>query len=585
MNWLTRSTLIVLRLAIGCHFLIEGMGKIQDPAWTSAPFLREATGPLAPRFQEIAGDPVVEYFAVRPLADGEDPAQTPPHTRMPPALDRVWNNYFNQFVAYYLTGERERRAAEMQEQLDRITVAMGGSPDDARMQKLRQQAADLEKANTEQFDSAWVEQQRALAEKKLNQQKDHLVLWMLQGSKKVKTTGPGLGTTPVDLDRSIQDQLHEYQAKRQAMRALEAGELSIFHRTSRLAAPGDKRDGDAKDDPKAKYLALKADATGIRTDLLRDLAEQNEDMKKALLSVLPPPSPADKDAKIRKLLLSELAPSVKAAEGPAVAPPQPVWRSWQPVQSLDWLKHWGWAAVGLVLMCGALAQIMAAMAGRTGLGWFGGIVYLLALAGGGLLVYQFYQGWEQLRAGLQQPEWIGWFFWWSLGVVGAILIVNTVGQIVGHPRDWGRMGGAGWLAILAMIVLGAALLIGTLVYLSRNWHWENATPVEKTDWLVIWGVTMVGVCLLLGFLTRTVCIAGALLLVMFVLPAWPETMQQAGPFVKNLIEGLALVTLATTHSGRWLGIDGALQFLNPWRWTASEPVFESPSGKLLPVEG
>src|SRR4051794_15948392 len=113
MNWLTRSTLIVLRLAIGCHFLIEGMGKIQDPAWTSAPFLREATGPLAPKFQDIAGDPVVEYFAVRPLGDGEDPAQTPPHTRMPPALDRVWNNYFDQFVAYYLTGERDRRAAEM----------------------------------------------------------------------------------------------------------------------------------------------------------------------------------------------------------------------------------------------------------------------------------------------------------------------------------------------------------------------------------------------------------------------------------------------------------------------------------------
>src|SRR5262249_24375066 len=125
------------------------------------------------------------------------------------------------------------------------------------------------------------------------------------------------------------------------------------------------------------------------------------------------------------------------------------------------------------------------MAGRTGLGWFGGIVYLLALAGGALLLYQVYQGWEQLRDGLQQPEWLGWFFWWSLGVVGAILVVNTLGQTLGHWRDWGQMGGAGWLAILAMIVLGAALLIGAVIYLSRNWNSENASPVEKTDWLVI----------------------------------------------------------------------------------------------------
>ena len=32
---------------------------------------------------------------------------------------------------------------------------------------------------------------------------------------------------------------------------------------------------------------------------------------------------------------------------------------------------------------------------------------------------------------------------------------------------------------------------------------------------------------------------------------------------KNLIEMLALLVLATTHSGRWLGLDGLLQYLNP----------------------
>jgi hypothetical protein len=35
---------------------------------------------------------------------------------------------------------------------------------------------------------------------------------------------------------------------------------------------------------------------------------------------------------------------------------------------------------------------------------------------------------------------------------------------------------------------------------------------------------------------------------------------------KNLIEMLALLALATTRSGRWAGLDGLLQFLNPRRW-------------------
>jgi hypothetical protein len=34
---------------------------------------------------------------------------------------------------------------------------------------------------------------------------------------------------------------------------------------------------------------------------------------------------------------------------------------------------------------------------------------------------------------------------------------------------------------------------------------------------------------------------------------------------KNLIEMLALLVLATTRSGCWLGLDGLLHRLNPWR--------------------
>ena len=113
MNWLTPSFLILLRLAIGCHFLIEGMGKIQDPAWSGAPFLRQASGPWQTSFQGMTGDAVDESFTLRHLRADEDPGQTPPHTRLPPAVERSWNAYFNQYVAHYIDGDQERRLAEV----------------------------------------------------------------------------------------------------------------------------------------------------------------------------------------------------------------------------------------------------------------------------------------------------------------------------------------------------------------------------------------------------------------------------------------------------------------------------------------
>src|SRR5271156_3629934 len=62
----TRVMLVFLRLAIGWHFFVEGMDKLHNPTWTSAGYLREATGPLAPRFRDLAGDPLADALTVIP---------------------------------------------------------------------------------------------------------------------------------------------------------------------------------------------------------------------------------------------------------------------------------------------------------------------------------------------------------------------------------------------------------------------------------------------------------------------------------------------------------------------------------------
>ncbi len=51
--------LSILRIAIGWHFLYEGLTKLFDPSWTAAGFLQSATGPLAGMFQAMGNSEVM----------------------------------------------------------------------------------------------------------------------------------------------------------------------------------------------------------------------------------------------------------------------------------------------------------------------------------------------------------------------------------------------------------------------------------------------------------------------------------------------------------------------------------------------
>jgi uncharacterized membrane protein YphA (DoxX/SURF4 family) len=103
------------------------------------------------------------------------------------------------------------------------------------------------------------------------------------------------------------------------------------------------------------------------------------------------------------------------------------------------------------------------------------------------------------------------------------------------------------------------------------------TILQWSDLAVKWGLTISGVCLILGLFTRSAAMLGGILLLSFFmamppLPGLPENPRAEGHYIyinKTLIESVALFALATTRSGRWLGIDGLVQFLNPWRWRKS----------------
>jgi uncharacterized membrane protein YphA (DoxX/SURF4 family) len=101
---------------------------------------------------------------------------------------------------------------------------------------------------------------------------------------------------------------------------------------------------------------------------------------------------------------------------------------------------------------------------------------------------------------------------------------------------------------------------------------KGSRAMEWVDWLTRWGLTVIGLCLMVGLLSRTNAWLGALFLLMTYLavPPWPW-LPSVGPsegnylFVnKNLIEMLALCVLGVTATGRWFGFDAILH----WIWTS-----------------
>jgi uncharacterized membrane protein YphA (DoxX/SURF4 family) len=127
--------------------------------------------------------------------------------------------------------------------------------------------------------------------------------------------------------------------------------------------------------------------------------------------------------------------------------------------------------------------------------------------------------------------------------------------------------------------------------------WRYMSRQDLIDFLVRWGLTITGACLLLGLFSRTACLVAAVLIWSFFLPmpplpGLPEAVRAEGyPFVnKNLVEVLALLTLATTASGRWGGLDALLYWLNPWRRKVAHeqpaaPVTRIPGLAPPPAEG
>ncbi|MCS6864630.1 MAG: DoxX family protein [Gemmataceae bacterium] len=106
---------------------------------------------------------------------------------------------------------------------------------------------------------------------------------------------------------------------------------------------------------------------------------------------------------------------------------------------------------------------------------------------------------------------------------------------------------------------------------------EQPVPTARGEWLdriTMWFLVGVGACLMAGLFTRLACLAatGFLVTTYLVHPPFPWYPLPPGTegnplFInKNVIEALALLTVASFPTGRWLGLDAIV--LRPFRRSA-----------------
>ncbi|CAN5901396.1 hypothetical protein BH23PLA1_BH23PLA1_23620 [soil metagenome] len=118
---------------------------------------------------------------------------------------------------------------------------------------------------------------------------------------------------------------------------------------------------------------------------------------------------------------------------------------------------------------------------------------------------------------------------------------------------------------------------------------------DRLDWInamTMYGLMIVGVCLIFGFLTPLAALGAAGFLLMFYLsqpplPWLPKAAIAEGTYLwvnKNLIEMLACLVLASTPNGLWFGVDALLFGWIGRRRTAAEPSTTSVTAPVTPAK-
>jgi uncharacterized membrane protein YphA (DoxX/SURF4 family) len=488
--------LVLLRLAIGWHFLFEGLHKVHstysDRPFSSAGYFREAEGPLGAWMRRfVVGDADAEALErLTPVPAGPD---SQPQDRFPPALARDWQAYLDRFVQFYQLSDAQRDEARKRLQQSTVNTAL------------------------------WLEGKR---EKSL---------------LTVKDTFQGV---TAEVKKSVPQRVQDYRELLREVREQYDRKLPLFGR----------------DVEKARLRELKAKAVKLRTELLDELDKQTREMKQNLAAIvrlpqdgwLPVPFPEGTPPEQALLALLTPAKRLFPTEGrvnPAEVLPPDLNSRWdeylklfevryrldedQKARAADLLAQAKERAARWLTDAGevktGLPQHVAEFRGKYEKWQASGADPSAASA----LRADLDKSAEGLRKELDAQ---------TVGMKQSLAGVLDEDQKeafapppkerrTGTVLDWPQWNGVerlDWLTRWGLVVMGGGLLLGLLTRLN---------------------------CLAAaGFLALTYLATPALAY----LPAAP--MSEGNYFIvnKNVVELLALLALATTASGQWFGVDRLL---------------------------
>ncbi|MBI1918498.1 MAG: hypothetical protein HYS12_27720 [Planctomycetes bacterium] len=218
MTRLTCVFLVLLRLAIGWHFLFEGVEKLKSDAWSSEAYLRESTGPLAPVFHRIAGDAVADRLTPKPIPADIDTGKTELDAYFPPALEKEWQAWYDRFVSRYKLDDKQKEEAQ----------------------------------------------------KRFQQRRAQAVRWMLRGKVAVPPLSPYGPAEPIE--RTVPEWLETYQAKLVEAEHLENTELRKSKGSGYERQVADKV-RDLKDEANRIRAALRRDLNKQTKDMREALGD------------------------------------------------------------------------------------------------------------------------------------------------------------------------------------------------------------------------------------------------------------------------------------------------------------------------
>jgi uncharacterized membrane protein YphA (DoxX/SURF4 family) len=98
----------------------------------------------------------------------------------------------------------------------------------------------------------------------------------------------------------------------------------------------------------------------------------------------------------------------------------------------------------------------------------------------------------------------------------------------------------------------------------KSYDLSIKSRMDLMDKAVMFGLTAIGLCMMIGFCNRLACLGGAVFLVNVVLTTWPvpgvypATPSMVGNYMfvsRDVVELLAMLFLATIPAGRWGGLD------------------------------